>query len=85
MTFRRPFGRFRKRLTKLKLSRRHGRNRPTRKRHPRVELLGDSGWEYKVVNPDAETTEALTAKRTGKRGLGIDNPFRKQPRSLSHF
>ena len=24
-----------------------------------VELLGDSGWEYKVVHPDEETAEAL--------------------------
>ena len=24
-----------------------------------VELLGDSGWEYKVVHPEEETAEAL--------------------------
>ena len=24
-----------------------------------VELLGNSGWEYKVVDPDADTAEAL--------------------------
>lgn len=35
-----------------------------------VELLGNSGWEYKVVDPDADTPEALEASlnELGKDG-----------------
>ena len=35
-----------------------------------VELLGDSGWEYKVVHPDEETAEALETalNELGKEG-----------------
>ena len=35
-----------------------------------VELLGDSGWEYKVVHPDEETAEVLETalNELGKEG-----------------